>query len=63
VPDRESTLATQLWGRWLEFQITDGPSDALRSMKLLAQTARFRIANGTWRASKKIVYGPRFSPR
>jgi hypothetical protein len=59
-PDRELTLATLFWGRWLEFQVTDGPSDALRSMKLLAQSARFRIAEGAWRASTKLVYGPRF---
>ncbi len=61
VPDRELTLATRLWGRWLECQITDGPSDALRSMKLFAQTARFGIARRAWRKSKNLIYGPRYS--
>jgi hypothetical protein len=59
-PDRELTLAARLWGRWLEFQITDGPSDAIRSLKLLAQTARFRIATGAWGKVKDLTYGPTF---
>jgi len=57
-PDRELTLAARLWGRWLEFQITDAPSDAIRSLKLLAQTARFRIATGAWGKVKDHTYGP-----
>jgi len=57
-PDRELTLAARLWGRWLEFQITDTPSDAVRSLKLLAQTARFRIATGAWGKVKDLTYGP-----
>jgi hypothetical protein len=61
VPDRELTLAARLWGRWLEFQITDRPWDALRSIKLMAQTARFGIARGAWRTSKNLVFGPRYS--
>jgi hypothetical protein len=61
VPDRELTLAARLWGRWLEFQITDGPSDAFRSIKLLSQTVRFGIARRAWRKSKNLVYGPRYS--
>ena len=61
MPGRELTLATRLWGRWLDFQITDGPSDALRSIKLLAQTARFGIARRAWSTTKKLAYGPRYS--
>jgi Uncharacterised nucleotidyltransferase len=61
MPDRELTPAARLWGRWLDFQITDGPSEALRSMKLLAQTARFGIARRDWRKSKNLAYGPRYS--
>jgi hypothetical protein len=57
-PDRELTLAARLWGRWLEFQITDAPSDAIRSLKLLAQTARFQIAKGAWGKVKDHTYGP-----
>jgi hypothetical protein len=63
VPDRELTLAARLWGRWLELQITDGPSDALRSMKLLAQTARFQLAKGAWGTVKNLTYGPDYSSR
>ena len=43
-PDRELTLAARLWGRWLDFQITDSPFEAIRSVKLFGQTARFQIA-------------------
>jgi hypothetical protein len=63
VPDRELTLAARLWGRWLAFQITDQPSDALRSMKLLAQTARFQIARRAWGKIRNLTYGPDFSAR
>ena len=63
VPDRELTLAARLWGRWLEFQITDGPAEALRSMMLLAQTARLGIARRAWGKSRNLVYGPRYSAR
>jgi hypothetical protein len=63
VPDRELTLAARLRGRWLEFQITDGPSDALRSIKLLIQTVRFQIARRAWGTSKNLTYGPRYSAR
>jgi hypothetical protein len=59
-PDRELTLAARLWGRWLEFQITDAPSDAIRSLKLLAQTARFQIVGGAWGKVKDLTYGPTF---
>jgi len=57
------TLAERLRGRWLEFQITDAPSDALRSLKLLAETARFQIARGAWGKVKDLTYGPDYSVR
>jgi hypothetical protein len=57
------TLAARLRGRWLEFQITDAPADALRSLKLLAQTARFQIAKGAWGKVKDLTYGPDYSAR
>jgi hypothetical protein len=63
MPDRELTLAARLWGRWLDFQITDSPSDALRSIKLLVQTARFGIARHAWGRIKNLTYGPDFSAR
>jgi hypothetical protein len=62
-PDSELTLPARLWGRWLEFQITDAPSDALRSMRLLAQTARVRLARGAWFGAKKLTYAPDHRPQ
>lgn len=58
VPDRELTLAARLWGRWLEFQLTDSPSDALRFVKLFARTARSRIAQGAWGKIRNLTYTP-----
>lgn len=55
------TLATRLRGRWLEFQITDRPSDAIHSLKLLLHTARFRIATGAWGKVKDLTYGPDYT--
>ena len=63
MPNREPTLATRLWWRWLDFLITDGPSEAFRSMNLLAQTARFRIARHAWGTARNVVYGPDFPVR
>lgn len=62
-PGRGLTLAARLWGRWLEFQITDAPSDAVRSIELLAQTARFRLARRTWGKVKDLTYGPDYLAR
>jgi hypothetical protein len=61
VPGRPLSLAGRLWGRWLEFQITDAPSDALRSFKLLGQTARFRVAKRAWGTIKNVKYGPDYT--
>lgn len=59
VPDRELTLPARVWGRWLEFQITDSPSDAIRFVKLFARTARSQIAQGTWDKVRNLTYTPR----
>jgi len=37
------TPGARLWGRWLEFQLTDRPVEAIRSLTLLAGTARFQL--------------------
>lgn len=63
VPHRELTLPTRLWGRWLDFQITDRPSDAIRFSKLLGQTARLGIRRRAWRTTTNLAYGPNYSPR
>jgi hypothetical protein len=60
-PGRKWTPATRLWGRWLDFQLTDTPSDALRSLKLLAVAARFPNARHAWATKKPVVYGPDYS--
>ncbi len=58
VPDNELNFAARLRGRWLEFQITDSPFDALRFLIVFAQTARFQIAGGTWGRVKTLTYTP-----
>jgi hypothetical protein len=62
-PGRRWTPATRLWGRWLDFQLTDAPSDAIRSLKLLAQAARFPNARRAWGLRKNVGYGPDLSSR
>ncbi len=62
-PGNPLTLLARLQGRWLDFQITDAPSDALRSIKLLAQTARFRILKRAWGNIQDLTYGPDYTAR
>jgi Uncharacterised nucleotidyltransferase len=62
-PGLGMTLGTRMRGRWLDFQLTDGPSDAARWLKLFAQTARFQIARGAWGKVKDLSYGPNYSAR
>lgn len=63
VPDRELTLGARLWGRWLEFQITDSPSDALRFMSLFFNTARVQMSRGAWGKVKDLAYTPYHTAR
>jgi hypothetical protein len=46
------TLANRLRGRWLDFQITDGPWDALRFFSMVAKVAWFRLRRRGWRTLK-----------
>jgi hypothetical protein len=62
-PGRKFSLATRLWGRWLDFQITDAPADAIRMVKYLVRSARFRNARNVWFAAKTLVYGPDYPVR
>jgi hypothetical protein len=57
------TLSTRIRGRWLDFQLTDGPSDAARWLMLFGQTARFQMVRGAWGKVKDLTYGPNYSPR
>ncbi len=43
---RKPTVLTSLRGRWLDMQITDGVSDALRLLPVLARVARMRLRSG-----------------
>jgi hypothetical protein len=62
-PGHELNLAARLRGRWLDFRITDSPFDAIRSVELLGQTARFQIARHAWGTTKNVVYGPDYRER
>lgn len=57
-PGSSLNFAARLRGRWLDFQITDTPSDALRALWVFAQTARFQIRRGTWGRVKTLSYTP-----
>jgi len=57
-PGRELTLPARLEGRWLDFQITDTPSDIVRWIMLMKHTAYFQIARRGWGTAKHLVYGP-----
>lgn len=63
LPDSELTLGARLWGRWLDFQITDTASDAMRALRLLIQSARFGIANRAWGKIGSLTYGQGLQPR
>jgi hypothetical protein len=46
--DRDRKLGSRLRGRWLDLQVTDRPSDALRMLPVLARVARSRLRAGQW---------------
>lgn len=57
-PGHGVTLATRFWGRWLDFQITDAPSDAIRLVKHLIRSARFPYARNVWSTARDLTYVP-----
>ena len=57
-PGRRFSPVMRLWGRWLDFQITDAPSDAFRIVKHLARSARFPYVRRVWATAKDLTYGP-----
>lgn len=61
VPGRELNPATRLWGRWLDFQITDAPSDAVRSIRRLIRVSGFVNARQVWVTPKNLGYGPDYA--
>jgi hypothetical protein len=63
MPGRDLDLPARLKGRWLDFQLTDTPRDALRTLRLLAATARFDITRTTyWGTVKQLRFVPRTEP-
>ncbi len=51
-PDNPLSLANRLRGRWLDFQLTDRPLDALIMARHMALTSWFRLREGGWRTLK-----------
>ncbi|MDQ1470747.1 MAG: hypothetical protein QOJ99_2227 [Bryobacterales bacterium] len=51
-PGFKLSLTNRLRGRWLDFQITDRPSDALRFFSMFGSVAWYRLRNGGWRTLK-----------
>jgi hypothetical protein len=47
-PGRELTLSTRLRRRWVDFQATDRPVDALRFAAVMAKVAWYQLWSGGW---------------
>jgi hypothetical protein len=59
-PGRGQSLATRLWARWLDFQLTDRPAEAIREAAFFVKTARFYIGDSeAWGTPRHIHFGPR----
>jgi hypothetical protein len=48
-PNRQLTLSTRLHRRWIDLQITDGPTDALRLLGVMTRVGWFQIRHQGWR--------------
>jgi hypothetical protein len=57
-PGEDLTVGGRIRGRWLQFQLTDRPADALRLASLMARIAWFQIRQGGWRTIKRKVPEP-----
>ena len=53
ISDRDFTLSNRLYGRWLQFQTTDGPFEALRLVALMARMSWFQIRQRGWRTIRR----------
>jgi hypothetical protein len=58
-PGRGLDLAARLHGRWLDFQMTDRPADALRAASFFLKSARisFPLRNA-WGTVKRLRFAP-----
>ena len=61
-PGHGLTLAARVQGRWLNFQITDTPAQALGSLTLFTHVARFSFARRAWGTAKNLGYAPAYTP-
>lgn len=63
VPGRGLTLPARLHARWLDFQLTDGPADALRLAAFFFKTAAFYITEKrAWGTPRILRFAPVQSP-
>jgi hypothetical protein len=51
-PGFRLTLRKRLLGRWLDFQLTDRPSDMLGFLKMFMNVAWYRLRQGAWGTQK-----------
>jgi hypothetical protein len=58
MPGRQLNVLSRLWGRWLDLQVTDSPSDLWRLFWHLTNSARFGKARRYWFRSKALTYTP-----
>jgi hypothetical protein len=57
VPGRGLTLAARLHGRWLDFQMTDRPADAIREAAFFLESARVQFAaKRAWGTVKQLRF-------
>ena len=48
-PGRTLPLSVRLRRRWIDFQLTDSPADALRFLKVMARVSAWQLTSGGWR--------------
>ncbi len=59
LPGRQLSVAQRIWARWLDFQLTDRPADALRLALFFAKTAGFSITmKNAWGGTKRLRFAP-----
>jgi hypothetical protein len=58
-PGRGQSVATRVWARWLDFQLTDRPAEAIRAAAFFVRTARFYIGDHeAWGTPRHIHFAP-----
>jgi len=58
-PGHGLSLASRIWARWLDFQLTDRPSDAFRSATFFLRTGRFYFRDArAWGTPRHLRFAP-----